>query len=79
MANMTYCRFENTRRDLDDCHENMYAPTKQMSSQEKAARENMFDLITKMAKDIENMSCADRANGNSNMEFDADDGIWYKD
>ena len=42
MANMSYCRFENTLRDLQDCYEHMDDPN--LSSSEERARQGIIDL-----------------------------------
>jgi len=55
MANMSYCQFENTLRDLYDCHSAMREPTTSMSEYERAARVEMFGLIRQMAREIEEM------------------------
>ena len=39
MANMSYCRFQNTYRDLIDCSVNLF--DKDMSNDEKMARKNL--------------------------------------
>lgn len=39
MANMSYCRFENTARDLSDCAEHIIEPLS--SSYEKEGRESL--------------------------------------
>ena len=57
MANMSYCRFENTTRDMQDC---LYAieegDTKELSRYEASAlREflNLAEMIQNYAPDIE--------------------------
>jgi len=42
MANMSYCRFENTLRDLQDCYDHM--DDNNLSSSEKIARQRIIDL-----------------------------------
>ena len=49
MANMGYCRFQNTYLDLLDCYENM-ENIDEASSDEKRA----FDRIIKLCKNIAN-------------------------
>jgi len=41
MANMSYCRFENTYRDLMDCYYNI---NNQLSKSEHTYREQLVDL-----------------------------------
>ncbi len=48
MANMSYCRFENTYRDLKDCSLNMDEPG---SSSEKMFRERLIKLCVQIADD----------------------------
>lgn len=49
---MSYCRFENTERDLRDCYRAMYESTKGMNEHEQAARLAMFNLVLEMADKI---------------------------
>ncbi len=51
MANMAYCRFQNTLQDLADCEDNMDNPD--MSLDEKAARTRLIRLCKRIAKDFE--------------------------
>jgi len=45
MANMSYCRFENTARDMADClHAIEYGETKDLSSYEQDALEDFLNL-----------------------------------
>jgi len=45
MANMSYCRFENTTRDMADClHAIEYGETKDLSTYEQNALEDFLDL-----------------------------------
>ena len=48
MSNMSYCRFENTYRDLQDCYEAMANGTDDLSDTEK----RYFKKMVKMCKDI---------------------------
>ena len=48
MSNMSYCRFENTARDLLDCLDNWNSLDKESSSFEYGARKEIW----KMAKEI---------------------------
>jgi hypothetical protein len=41
MANMSYCRFENTYRDLQDCYYNIDG---ELSAREHVYREQLIDL-----------------------------------
>lgn len=45
MANMSYCRFENTSRDMADClHAIEYGETKELSSYEQGGLEDFLNL-----------------------------------
>ena len=48
MANMSYCRFENTANDLQDCFEHMGDDINELSKSEKKNRLEILEL----AKDI---------------------------
>ena len=45
MSNMSYCRFENTYRDLMDCYYNMNG---KLSESETKYREELLDLCQQM-------------------------------
>jgi len=47
MANMSYCRFENTLRDLRDCYNNM--DSDDLSESEFYARRHMIELCMSIA------------------------------
>lgn len=47
MANMSYCRFENTYRDLDDCVDNWNNVN---SDSEKKYRERIFQLAQQIVE-----------------------------
>jgi hypothetical protein len=49
MANMSYCRFENTLRDLRDCFHNM--DSDDLSQSEFYARKHMIELCMSIACD----------------------------
>lgn len=49
MANMSYCRFENTLSDLRDCSYNL---DDQLSGHEKAARRALLRLAAEMLENI---------------------------
>ena len=51
MANMSYCRFENTLMDLKDCAEHLHA--KNLSETEEKARKEMIALCKRIAEDSE--------------------------
>ena len=49
MSNMSYCRFENTYRDLQDCKENM--DDTDLSDTEKKYRKWLIELCQDIASD----------------------------
>lgn len=53
MANMSYCRFENTYRDLQDCYNNI---NNQLSDREHSYRERLVQLCEMMLEDY-NPAC----------------------
>jgi len=55
MANMSYCRFENTLSDLRDCYEHLEDNPDDMSDTEREAREQMIELCCEIAGDFGDM------------------------
>tara|TARA_R110001583_G_C5452074_1_gene391014 strand:- start:171 stop:425 length:255 start_codon:yes stop_codon:yes gene_type:complete len=56
MANMSYCRFENTLGDLQDCHEaleNIYEEIQDMSTYEKQSLIPFIELCKEIANEFE--------------------------
>jgi hypothetical protein len=53
MANMSYCRFENTLRDLRDCYDNM--DSDDLSKSEFYARKQMIELCIVIASEYEDL------------------------
>jgi hypothetical protein len=51
MANMSYCRFQNTLSDLRDCEEHI--DDNDLSESEKRAKEKLINLCKKIAEDFE--------------------------
>lgn len=51
MANMSYCRFQNTRRDVEDCLDAL-RDEKRLSSDEAKAGRWMFDDILDFCRDM---------------------------
>ena len=49
MANMSYCRFQNTLQDLRDCYENM--DDTDLSDEEKRARRTLLKLCDQIVGD----------------------------
>lgn len=49
MANMSYCRFENTLEDLQDCYDNI--DNDNLSLSEKEARKKLIKLCIDIALD----------------------------
>jgi hypothetical protein len=52
MGNMSYCRFENTLKDLEDCDEHL--DTKVNSKEEHEARKELIKLCISIASGFEN-------------------------
>jgi len=52
MANMSYCRFENTYKDLVDCYNAMMDGIEDLSSTEKKYFEKMVKLCKQIADDF---------------------------
>lgn len=48
MSNMSYCRFENTLSDLQNCYDNM--DSEDLSKQEHSAREDLIKLCNEIAQ-----------------------------
>jgi len=48
MANMSYCRFENTLADLKDCYHHIHA---EVSAEEERARAALIRLCTRIAEE----------------------------
>ena len=53
MSNMSYCRFENTFKDLLDCYENLDDPTLEQSKTELVSREQLIDLCRKIVYHVD--------------------------
>ena len=51
MGNMSYCRFENTSRDLEDCFDHMDESMDDKSSYEKEGREKLIEFCCDIALD----------------------------
>lgn len=48
MANMGYCRFENTLADLQDCHRHLHD---ELSPDEERARQRLVELARRIAEE----------------------------
>ena len=53
MANMSYCRFENTLRDLQDCYANM--DNDDLSKSEFYMRRRMVELCMSIANEYDDI------------------------
>lgn len=56
MPNMSYCRFQNTLKDLRDCYEHMYDSDMNdadLSDEEKAAAVRLVKLCKRIAEEFE--------------------------
>jgi hypothetical protein len=54
MANMSYCRFENTYRDLKDCFNDMYnTDFDELSETEQNYRNKIVEMCKEIAEQFE--------------------------
>jgi len=53
MSNMSYCRFENTLRDLQDCYANM--DSDDLSKSEFYTRRHMVELCINIANEYDHL------------------------
>ena len=51
MSNMSYFRFENTEKDLEDCYEHLGDDTSDMSEREREARARLIILCENIVAD----------------------------
>jgi hypothetical protein len=51
MANMSYCRFENTLRDLQDCEQNLFDELEKDEYEHKARR-RLIELCHSIADQV---------------------------
>lgn len=54
MANMSYCRFENTLRDLKDCSEHLYETKEKLGEYEWTAKLKLIELCLKIVSEADN-------------------------
>ena len=52
MANMSYCKFQNTMPDLKDCYASLWDDD--LSEEEQAARSRLIALCKKIAEEAAN-------------------------
>lgn len=52
MSNMSYCRFENTANDLEDCRDHIH-DTEDMSEYEADGRRRLIALCKEIAEEFE--------------------------
>lgn len=52
MANMSYCRFENTLRDLQDCYDALNDPEDQLSPDEESAKTRLIKLCADISEEF---------------------------
>ena len=67
MANMSYCRFENTYRDLLDC---LSAMNDQLSDREKGYRDRLVDVCKEIIEEHELTKMSDDVWGDDEWGFD---------
>lgn len=51
MGNMGYCRFQNTRQDLQDCYDHLF--DNDLSEDEERARKRLIRLCQEIAAETE--------------------------
>ena len=51
MSNMSYCRFENTMADLEDCLRNIDREAE--NSRDESSRQAMIELFREIAEDFD--------------------------
>ena len=49
MSNMSYCRFENTYSDLEDCYEALCEDSKELSESEQSYKKKLIELCKTIA------------------------------
>jgi hypothetical protein len=49
MSNMSYCRFENTLKDLQDCEDHLDDDKGDLSEEEYRAKQKLLELCKKIA------------------------------
>lgn len=52
MTNMSYCRFENTLRDLRDCSEHLYETKEELGEYEWAAKLKLIKLCLEIVSEV---------------------------
>lgn len=52
MSNMSYCRFENTLRDLKDCYSHLDEDTEDLNEYEGPARRDLIELCIDIAMEF---------------------------
>ncbi|KKM99637.1 hypothetical protein LCGC14_1145860 [marine sediment metagenome] len=57
MANMSYCRFQNTVKDLFDCYESF---DDYVSEEEAQARTRMYNLCLKITENFDLLDLLDK-------------------
>jgi hypothetical protein len=67
MPNMSYCRFENTYRDLLDCLDNM---NEQLSKSEAGYKESLVDVCREIIDEYELNKMSDNVWGDDEWGFD---------
>ena len=60
MANMSYCRFQNTLEDLRDCYESMNEGL--LSEEEEGAKKKLIKLCERIAREYGGVTNHEQAN-----------------
>jgi len=53
MSNMSYCRWENTYRDLNDCYQSMLEEDEELSESEAMYKKLLLEVAKKMVAQSE--------------------------
>lgn len=66
MANMSYCRFQNTLNDLNDCED--YVSDYDLSDEENKARIELIELCKRISENFEDTNLEEefKDNGDDN-------------
>lgn len=76
MANMSYCRFENTLADLQDCYDAMQnQKPKNLSKSEQIARNELIELCREICENYEVEEVQERVYEDEDAETDADNTV----
>ena len=70
MANMSYCRFQNTLQDLRDCYYNM---SDSLTGEEFHAREALIELCKSIGEEFHDVDFREEQEEEEEEEFEEED------